>query len=100
MELSWATKDKEALEKFQQRAIKMVSGLGSNVYEERLQELGMTPLEERRHKLDMVQVYKRLGGYDTVKADHWFRLATQSENRTRQATGVLNLIKLRTHLEV
>ena len=45
----WTTQDKETLEKVQQRAVKMISGLKAREYEERLKELGMTTLEERRH---------------------------------------------------
>jgi hypothetical protein len=32
----------------------MVSGLASHNYEERLAELGLTTLEERRHQADML----------------------------------------------
>jgi ribonuclease P/MRP protein subunit RPP40 len=43
----WTQSDKECLEKVQKRAIRMVSGLSSAKYEERLAELGMVSLEER-----------------------------------------------------
>ena len=49
----WTAADKAVLENVQKRAIRMVSGLGSAEYEDRLNELGMTTLEERRHQADM-----------------------------------------------
>jgi 3-deoxy-D-manno-octulosonate 8-phosphate phosphatase KdsC-like HAD superfamily phosphatase len=51
----WTAKDKETLEKVQRRRITIVSGLESQSYEERLEELGMTMLEEWRHQLDIAQ---------------------------------------------
>jgi hypothetical protein len=96
----WLVKDKEVLEKVQRRAIKMVSGLGDKTYEEKLKELGMVTLEERRHQLDMVQVFKILSGHDRVEKDQWFKMAADSGAGTRQAAGPRNLIKPRTNLEI
>ncbi len=45
----------DLLEKVQQRAVTMVSGLKSGEYSERLSELGLTTLEERRHQADMAR---------------------------------------------
>ena len=49
----WTAADKDILENVQRRAIRMVTGLKSASYEERLQELDMTTLAERRHQADM-----------------------------------------------
>ena len=51
----WLEGDKEVLEKVQKRAVKMVSGLKGDNYEDRIKELGLPTLEERRHQADMVQ---------------------------------------------
>jgi hypothetical protein len=40
------------------RAAKNISGLKGHTYEERLKEVGLLTLEERRHQSDMVQTYK------------------------------------------
>ncbi len=56
----WTEGDRNCLEKVQQRAVRMVSGLKSNVYEERLRELNLPTLLERRHQADMAMVHKIL----------------------------------------
>jgi len=58
----WQEADKECIEKVQKRMVAMVTGLAGRTYEERLTELGMVSLAERRHQLDMVQTYKILTG--------------------------------------
>ena len=47
---TWTEGDKACLEEVQQRAVRMVSGLKSDEYSERLSELGLPTLEERRHQ--------------------------------------------------
>ncbi len=66
----WTEGDRNCLEKVQQRASKMVSGLKSNIYEERLSELNLPTLLERRHQADMVQFTPRerwVGTYYLVR---------------------------------
>jgi hypothetical protein len=58
----WTLQDREVPEKVQKRAVGMVSGLKGRTYEEKLEELGLTTLEERRHQADMAQVYKIVTG--------------------------------------
>jgi hypothetical protein len=96
----WTAKDKDTLERVQRRAISMVSGLRSPEYEERLKELEMMTLEERRHQSDMLQVFKILQGHDNVRANQWFKMAADGSSRTRMATGLLNLTKPLAKLEV
>jgi hypothetical protein len=64
----WTLQDREALEKVQKRAVGMVSGLKGRIHEEKLEELSLTILEERRHQADMVQVYKTVTSKDNVKS--------------------------------
>jgi hypothetical protein len=46
------------LEKIQRRAVSMVSGLKGVTYEEKLPEVGIPTIEERRHQADMVRTFK------------------------------------------
>jgi len=96
----WAEADIECLERVQRRAVGMVSGLNSNHYEDRLAELGLTTLEERRHQLDMLQVYKVLNKKDKVNSEHWFEMAAAGERHTRAAADPLNMRIPAARLEV
>ena len=78
----------------------MISGLKGRTYEERLKELGITTLEERRHQSDMVQTFKILLGYDKVNSESLFLRADQANIPTRSATGPLNLRHQAARLEV
>jgi hypothetical protein len=67
------------------------SGLKSNIYEERLRELNMPTLLERRHQADMVMVHKILhekGGLDHTT---WFEKAENGPRATRNTADPYNL---------
>ena len=53
-------RDIDLLERVQRRATRMVSGLHGLPYEERLRFLGLQTLETRRHRADLILVYKLL----------------------------------------
>ena len=100
----WTEQDKKLLESVQERAIKMVSGLLSNEYLERLAELGLPTLEERRCRGDMIQVWKILSKHDNVEIESFFQLANSnsgsSRPSTRLATQTLSLVKPRFRLDL
>jgi hypothetical protein len=85
----WTEEDKKVIEDVQRRAVRMISGLTGSTYEEKLEEIGLCTLEERRHQADMLQVYKILHGHD--KAANIFERAATGERTTRAAADPWNV---------
>ena len=58
----WHKKDMEVLEKIQHRATRRMSDIRGS-YEQRLQQLDLTTLEERRRRGDAIETFKYLRGF-------------------------------------
>ena len=85
----WTVGDKEVLERVQRRALGMVTNWRSRTYEARLAEVGMTTLEDRRARGDMIATYKVLSGKDRVEPSLLFGLPENGTGlQTRRAAGV------------
>lgn len=69
-------KDILRIERVQRRATKLVKGIARFSYEERLLRLGLPTLEYRRHRYDMLQVYKSLHNFDEMKWENMFTFTT------------------------
>lgn len=80
----WTAGDKEVLEAVQRRAVKAVSNLRGKSYVERLRELEMDTLEERRKRGDLLQAYRILSGKDNVSPATWFQCDSKARKRGDQ----------------
>jgi ribonucleases P/MRP protein subunit RPP40 len=90
----WTQGDREVLEKVQRRAVRMVSGLRGTTYEEKLAEIGILTLEERRLQYDLVQTFKIIRGFDKVDLTTWFTLVGDNPARiTRDTSDPLNIVR-------
>ena len=74
-------KDTDLLERVQKRATKMIEGLGTLDYEERLNKCGLITLTKRRARGDLIQVFKTLKGIDRIDYRKFFTL--KGINKTR-----------------
>jgi ribonuclease P/MRP protein subunit RPP40 len=91
MRLRWTEGDRNCLEKVQQRAVKMISGLKSNIYKERLRELNLQTLSESRHQADMAMVHKILHGRGGLDYTTWFEKAENGPRATSSTADPYNL---------
>ena len=88
----WTRADIDLLENVQRRAVRMVSGLKGKSYNDRLKELNLMSLEQRRVMYDLVQVFKIVHGHDRVDPSTLFSLVGENPTRvTRQNSDPLNL---------
>ena len=85
-------------EAVQQRPVRAISGLRATTYEEKLKELMMPSLQERRNEIDMVQTYKIVMGIDMVNCDLWFERAGK-RRPTRNNIVRHNLVPRRSNHE-
>ena len=70
----WAPHKKKhikKLERIQRAATKMAPSMTDLTYEERLNRLGLTTLEERRKRGDLITVYKHMVGMEKLDRDDW-----------------------------
>ena len=88
----WSIGDIEVLEKVQRRAVNMITGLAGRSYEEKLAELQMTTLRERRTKIDMVQTFKIINQIDDIKTATWFNLTGPVIRATRNTAYAKNIV--------
>ena len=64
-------------------------------YEEKLKLLGLTTLVERRERGDMIQMFRSLGGQDSVGYKSFFTLESEAQRTgpsTRAGSGHLNVV--------
>ena len=84
----WLQKDKDLLEKVQQRAVNAVSGLTGS-YNDKLLQLKLPSLIDRRSRGDMIQTYKIVNKVDNVDPNKFFTFsAMQHGHATRQAASI------------
>ena len=105
----WLQHDINLLENVQKRAVRCISGL-TGTYEEKISQIGLTTLSERRSRGDMIQTYKIMNGIDDVDRSTWFNLRNDNQTQlTRQSTYInndgscnysLNVVEPRSRLDV
>ena len=72
----WLKKDIELIEGVQHRATKIITGFNNLSYEQRLAAIGLTTLETRRLRGDLIEVFKIIKGCDKVDYQKFFQLST------------------------
>ena len=74
-------KDRELLEKVQHRFTKMFPAIKNKPYEERIKELALWSLEERRNRADLIETFKLVKGLSGIRYENFFEIDTESRTR-------------------
>ena len=69
-----------------------------HIYEEKLKELALPSLQDRRLETDMVQTFKIVNGIDSEESEQWFERAN-TRRTTRNTAGEFNLLPKRCNHE-
>jgi len=69
-----------------------VVGLRGRTYEEKLAELGMRTLENRRKRLDLVQTFKIIKGIDKVESTLMFTTVGDQNSRLTRNTAYTHTV--------
>ena len=89
----WLKRDIEILEKVQRRAVNRVAGLKGKTYEEKLREVGLLSLYDRRKRGDAIQVWKAINGHSILNSEMLQHVNTHNPRLTRCTSKKLNLTK-------
>ena len=76
----YTQKDIILLENVQRRATKLVGKLRNKEYEERLKDLKLTKLQDRRIRGDMILTYRLLNGEEGINHEKFFKLSNEHYN--------------------
>ena len=79
----WMEGDRKALEKIQERMIRLLSDAKGKTYEEKLKDVGLTTLTERRERGDAIEAFKTLNGFNQVDKTKWFEIEDEGQRPTR-----------------
>jgi len=96
----WLRQDIDHLEKVQRRATKLVSGCRTMTYADRLRVCGLTTLEERRTRGDMVECFKMLNGFTNIERESLFHFSCERHQLNTRGAAQELLVPERTTLEV
>jgi hypothetical protein len=83
----WLLSDITRLENVQRKAVAMISGLKSKIYEERCAELGIQTLADRRLDQDLTQVFRYSKNVGNIGTERMFEKAAARDGATTRQSG-------------
>jgi len=91
----YAKKDIKKLEKVQKRFTKQIDGCKGKSYEQRLDKLSITSLEDRHYRADMIQVFKILNDCGNIYPENFIELSERAGRKNS-----LKLFKRRNYCDI
>ena len=80
----WMEMDKNVMERVQQRMIRLLSDAKGKTYEEKLKDVDLLPLTQRRERGDAIETFKTLNGFNRVDKTKWFDIESEDQRPTRR----------------
>ena len=96
----WHLSDIECLEKVQKTMVSMIPGLLGATYKEKLVELKLDTLEDRRKRQDLILVYRIISGHDKIDPHSLFQFYGEHERQTRLSSYPWNIVEPRSRTEL
>ena len=84
----WTETDRKALEKVQERMVRQLCDVRGCTYEEKLKDVGLTTLTERRERGDAIETFKTIKGFNRVLKENWFEFERENQRPTRRNTEI------------
>ena len=69
------------IESVQRRTTKIIQGMRTLDYKERLEQCKLVSLEMRRRRADLIEMFKIMKGHDQLEAEDFFELSTSKRTR-------------------
>ena len=79
--MSYKQKDIESIEIAQRKATRIIDGLQSDPYHEKLKKNGLISLEMRRLRADLIEVFKMMRGLEGLSFESFFQVNTCQNTR-------------------
>jgi len=92
--------DVDTLEKVQKRAVRLMSDQSSRSYEDRLSNLQLQSLEDRRHRGDMIETFKIIHGHNDVAAEGLFSFVRDRHNKDTRSFAENRLVPEKSSLDI
>ena len=97
----WLRKDIEVIEKVQRKFIRNITCLKNGTYIEKLAQIELLTLEDRRIYLDMIEVYKMINGPSKLNQSDFFELQCDHPRRGLRSNDCpVNIIIKRYNLDI
>jgi len=96
----YKVEDINTLEKVQRRALRMVTDQGNATYDSKLKKIGMTTLQERRQRGDMILVFKLMNDMTGLDKNDFFNFVRDRHTVETRSRCADLLVPEQCHLNV
>ena len=68
--------------------MRQLCDIRGDTYEEKLKDVGLTTLTERRERGDAIETFKTVKGFNRVLRENWFEFESEDQRPTRSTTEI------------